>query len=182
MLFTGGDPLVMKSSVLRSYIEPLLACEQLTSIRIGTKSMSFWPYRFLTDPDADDLMRLFERALRRSGLPLRMTEGYNPHPVIAFPTALGLGIDGQPHAPLDVGEHLEGDVERIAGVFVDADARSLAEGDVVEGWATVRVGPLDDAVGLLPRQPHRGWKEQGPVAGHGQEQRVPGHHPLRQRG
>ena len=42
-----------------------------------------------------DLMRLFERALRRSGLPLRMTEGYNPHPVIAFPTALGLGIESE---------------------------------------------------------------------------------------
>jgi radical SAM-linked protein len=40
-----------------------------------------------------DLMRLFERALRRSGLPLRMTEGYNPHPIMAFPTALGLGIE-----------------------------------------------------------------------------------------
>ncbi len=40
-----------------------------------------------------DLMRLFERALRRTGLPLRMTEGYNPHPVISFPTALGLGIE-----------------------------------------------------------------------------------------
>jgi radical SAM-linked protein len=40
-----------------------------------------------------DLMRLFERALRRTGLPLRMTEGYNPHPILAFPTALGLGIE-----------------------------------------------------------------------------------------
>jgi radical SAM-linked protein len=40
-----------------------------------------------------DLMRLFERALRRTGMPLRMTEGYNPRPVIAFPTALGLGIE-----------------------------------------------------------------------------------------
>jgi radical SAM-linked protein len=40
-----------------------------------------------------DLMRLFERALRRTGLELRMTEGYNPHPVISFPTALGLGIE-----------------------------------------------------------------------------------------
>lgn len=40
-----------------------------------------------------DLMRMFERALRRSGLPLRMTEGYNPHPIVAFPTALGLGIE-----------------------------------------------------------------------------------------
>ncbi len=40
-----------------------------------------------------DLMRLFERAFRRSGLPLRMTEGYNPHPILSFPTALGLGIE-----------------------------------------------------------------------------------------
>jgi len=40
-----------------------------------------------------DLMRLFERALRRSGLPIRMTEGYNPHPILSFPTALGLGIE-----------------------------------------------------------------------------------------
>lgn len=40
-----------------------------------------------------DLMRLFERAFRRTGLPLRMTEGYNPHPILAFPTALGLGIE-----------------------------------------------------------------------------------------
>jgi radical SAM-linked protein len=40
-----------------------------------------------------DLMRLFERAFRRTALPLRMTEGYNPHPIIAYPTALGLGIE-----------------------------------------------------------------------------------------
>jgi radical SAM-linked protein len=40
-----------------------------------------------------DLMRMFERALRRTALPLRMTEGYNPHPVVSFPTALGLGIE-----------------------------------------------------------------------------------------
>jgi len=40
-----------------------------------------------------DLMRLFERAFRRTALPLRTTEGYNPHPVIAYPTALGLGIE-----------------------------------------------------------------------------------------
>lgn len=40
-----------------------------------------------------DVLRLFERALRRTGLPLRMTEGYNPHPIISFPTALGLGIE-----------------------------------------------------------------------------------------
>jgi len=40
-----------------------------------------------------DVLRMFERALRRTGLPLRMTEGYNPHPILAFPTALGVGIE-----------------------------------------------------------------------------------------
>jgi len=40
-----------------------------------------------------ELMRLFERAVRRSGIPVRMTEGFNPHPVLSFPTALGIGIE-----------------------------------------------------------------------------------------
>ncbi|OHB76564.1 MAG: hypothetical protein A2Z34_09705 [Planctomycetes bacterium RBG_16_59_8] len=40
-----------------------------------------------------DLMRLWERALRRSALPLKMTEGYNPHPRISMPVALGIGIE-----------------------------------------------------------------------------------------
>jgi len=63
ILFTGGDPLVMKSSVLWRYLEPLLAAEleHLTTIRIGTKSLAYWPYRFTTDADADDLLRLFEQ-------------------------------------------------------------------------------------------------------------------------
>lgn len=40
-----------------------------------------------------DLMRLIERALRRTGLPLRMTEGFNPRPILSFPTALGVGLE-----------------------------------------------------------------------------------------
>ena len=42
-----------------------------------------------------DLMRLFERALRRAGLPLVMSQGYNPHPRISFPLALGTGMAGE---------------------------------------------------------------------------------------
>lgn len=69
VLFTGGDPMVMKASVLRRYVEPLLApgLEHIESIRIGTKAPAYWPYRFVTDDDADDLLRLFEevRAARK---------------------------------------------------------------------------------------------------------------------
>jgi len=42
-----------------------------------------------------DLMRTFERALRRTGLPLRMTEGFNPHPKISFPAPLAVGWEGE---------------------------------------------------------------------------------------
>lgn len=62
VLFTGGDPMIMKTKLLRRYIEPLLAedLEHVRTIRIGTKATAYWPYRFLTDRDADDLMALFE--------------------------------------------------------------------------------------------------------------------------
>ena len=62
VLFTGGDPMVMKTKVLRRYLEPLLAedLNHVVSIRIGSKAPAYWPQRFVTDDDADDLMKLFE--------------------------------------------------------------------------------------------------------------------------
>jgi KamA family protein len=63
VLITGGDPMIMGAGVLRQYLEPLLdpSLEHIESIRIGTKSLAYWPQRFVTDPDADDTMRLFEQ-------------------------------------------------------------------------------------------------------------------------
>jgi len=63
VLFTGGDPMVMRTSVLARYLEPLLGpdFDHVQTIRIGSKAISYWPYRFVTDKDADELMRLFER-------------------------------------------------------------------------------------------------------------------------
>jgi L-lysine 2,3-aminomutase len=61
VLITGGDPMIMGTGVLSRYVEPLLGLEQLESIRIGTKALSYWPQRFVSDPDADDALRLFER-------------------------------------------------------------------------------------------------------------------------
>jgi L-lysine 2,3-aminomutase len=63
VLFTGGDPMVMSATLLRRYIDPLLHSPDtahLQAIRIGTKSLAYWPYRYLTDPDAKDVLRLFE--------------------------------------------------------------------------------------------------------------------------
>jgi L-lysine 2,3-aminomutase len=80
VLFTGGDPMVMRASVLRRYIEPLLDLRlpHLAAIRIGTKSLSYWPMRFTTDRDADDLLRLFEDVVAR-GLSLALMAHFS-HP------------------------------------------------------------------------------------------------------
>ncbi|NVJ00135.1 lysine 2,3-aminomutase [Myxococcus sp. AM009] len=63
VLFTGGDPMIMTESVLAKYIEPLLDIEHLEAIRIGTKALAYWPQRFVTDSDADDILRLFEKVV-----------------------------------------------------------------------------------------------------------------------
>lgn len=81
VLFTGGDPMIMRTAVLRRFIEPLLdpSLEHITTIRIGTKATAYWPYRFVTDPDADDLLRLFEQ-VKDSGRHLAIMSHYS-HPV-----------------------------------------------------------------------------------------------------
>jgi len=58
----GGDPMIMKTKTLRAHLAPLLAPEldHVQTLRIGSKSLAYWPQRFVSDADADDLMRLFE--------------------------------------------------------------------------------------------------------------------------
>ncbi|MFI9048309.1 KamA family radical SAM protein [Streptomyces sp. NPDC053427] len=63
VLVTGGDPMVMSTERLRSHLEPLLGVASVRTIRIGTKSVAYWPQRFVTDPDADEVLRLFERVV-----------------------------------------------------------------------------------------------------------------------
>src|SRR5579875_1566422 len=65
VLITGGDPMIMGAAVLRRYVEPLLdrRLGRLEAIRIGSKSLAYWPQRFVTDPDADDTLRLFEQVV-----------------------------------------------------------------------------------------------------------------------
>lgn len=42
-----------------------------------------------------DLMRAMQRALRRSGLPLRYSQGFNPHILLTFAAPLSVGMPGQ---------------------------------------------------------------------------------------
>ena len=93
VLFTGGDPLIMKTKILETYIRPLLESnlKHLRHIRIGTKALAYWPFRFLTDDDADDLLRLFSD-VKKAGKHLAFMAHFN-HPVELKPPAVKQAID-----------------------------------------------------------------------------------------
>lgn len=63
VLFTGGDPMIMNSKMIKKYIEPLLSEEysHIQNIRIGSKSLTYWPYRYTTDPDSQELLEFFTK-------------------------------------------------------------------------------------------------------------------------
>ncbi len=80
VLFTGGDPMVMNASVLETYLLPLLEpdFDHIRTIRIGSKSLSYWPYRFLTDEDSGRIISLFKKIVD-SGKNLSFQAHFN-HP------------------------------------------------------------------------------------------------------
>jgi L-lysine 2,3-aminomutase len=61
-------------------LRPILDADlpNLVGIRIGTKSLGYWPYRYTTDQDADDVLSLFEEVSNR-GLHLAIMAHFN-HP------------------------------------------------------------------------------------------------------
>ena len=42
-----------------------------------------------------DLMRTLTRALRRSGLVMKFTQGFNPHPIFSIKEAIKLGLEAK---------------------------------------------------------------------------------------
>lgn len=86
VLFTGGDPMIMTAKQLDRYVTALLQADlpNLRTIRIGTKSLTFWPYRFTTDKDSDDLMRVFEK-ITKAGIHLAIMSHFNHHAELQTP-------------------------------------------------------------------------------------------------
>jgi KamA family protein len=78
VLLTGGDPMVMSAAKLAAYIEPLLEpdFDHIRNIRIGTKAVAYWPYKFVNDKDSDDTLRLFEKVVN-SGKHLAVMGHFN---------------------------------------------------------------------------------------------------------
>ena len=88
LLITGGDPMVMKTSHLTAYLTPLLRPEfqHIQTIRIGTKSLSFWPHRYVHDADSDALLTLLKK-LVKAGKHVAIMAHYNHWKELATPIA-----------------------------------------------------------------------------------------------
>lgn len=55
-----------------------------------------------------ELIRVIERALRRANIPLKFTQGFNPHPKIAFaaPLAVGVSSEGE-YLTVEINEEMD---------------------------------------------------------------------------
>ena len=93
ILFTGGDPLIMKTRILGKYIETLIDAKlpSLKTIRLGSKALSYHPHRFVTDDDADELLQVFEKA-KKAGIHIAFMAHFN-HPNELKPEIVKTAID-----------------------------------------------------------------------------------------
>ena len=81
-----------------------------------------------------DLMRFFQKAVKRSGLPIRYSEGFNPHQIMSFASPLGVGLTSE-------GEYMDIDIkEEVAS----ANGISSLNENMVEGLAIISFKYLPD--------------------------------------
>lgn len=71
-----------------------------------------------------DLTRVFDRALRRAGIEVAYSEGFNPHPKIAFGPPLPVGVEGE-REYVDIGIKITPDSDPV--IFVDKILKRLQE-------------------------------------------------------
>ena len=77
-----------------------MATESSSLVEQAQTIRQFFRLRFSKQGDVrfashHDMMRVFERVLRRAALPLAMSRGFNPRPQISLPAPLSVGIAGQ---------------------------------------------------------------------------------------
>ena len=78
ILFTGGDPMIMKASLFATYIDKILDANlpNLKTIRIGTKALSYWPYKFTSDTDSEETLETFRR-IKSKGIHVALMGHFN---------------------------------------------------------------------------------------------------------
>jgi radical SAM-linked protein len=93
-----------------------------------------------------DVARMWERALRRSRLPVGFSQGFSPHPLLSFGLALPTGCESD-------GEYLDARLDQARdGEVALADLPGLLTGLLPEGMAVQAVAAIDMAQGSLQQE------------------------------
>lgn len=93
-----------------------------------------------------DLTRVFERAMRRANIPMAYSEGFNPHPKIAFGSALAVGVEGErEYVDLELSRDM--DIGEVLGRLQEQlpSGIRLLEGRVLEAGSKALMAVLNSA-------------------------------------
>lgn len=90
-----------------------------------------------------DMMRFFQKAIRRAGIDIKYSEGFSPHQIMSFAAPLGVGLES-------LGEYLDIEVNSMKNLYAeDLSAEGMKDAlnqVMVEGVEVVSVGILPDTV------------------------------------
>lgn len=81
-----------------------------------------------------DVMRFFQKVMRRAGIPIAFTGGFSPHMIMSFANPLGVGVTSD-------GEYF--DIELTEEIDMQAAVARMNE-TVVEGIEIVNMVPISD--------------------------------------
>jgi radical SAM-linked protein len=93
-----------------------------------------------------DVARMWERALRRSRLPVSLSQGFNPHPLLSFGLALPTGCESR-------GEYLDARLDEArTGDVALPELPGVLSDLLPEGMAVQVVAPVSMAEGSLQQE------------------------------
>ncbi len=89
---------------------------------------------------------MWERALRRSSLPVAYSQGFTPHPLLSFGLALPTGCES-------LGEYLDIRLDQVGDAEpTEEELPGLLTSLLPEGMDVQAVGPVDEAEGSLQQE------------------------------
>lgn len=90
-----------------------------------------------------DMMRFFQKAIRRAGIDIKYSEGFSPHQIMSFAAPLGVGLES-------LGEYLDIEVNSMKNLYGDdfttEGMKDALNQVMVEGVEVISVGILPDTV------------------------------------
>jgi len=76
-----------------------------------------------------DMMRYFQKAMRRAGIPIKYSEGFSPHQIMSFAAPLGIGMESEAeYIDIEVTEALD----RVKAIEMLNNA--MCEGVTILDW------------------------------------------------